>query len=241
MAYKTDRGVVFATPCLSHAVSLEFLKSALETDQLMATRMCRRSWSQRAGDCFVAKVRSKMVAEFLEIKKATDLFFIDDDIGWPAKKVWEFIERDEPILAGVYPKRSEDLDWPCSLAMNEHTGELIENDGLFRGALAPAGFMRIKRHVLEDLYERSPPFRDVEAGGLTKEYRAVFNSGPAADGWWWGEDYHFCNFANEHGYEIWIDPNIAFHHRGQKRYSGTLAGSLDQFRARALEAKKEVA
>ena len=45
--------------------------------------------------------------------EADSLFFLDDDIGWPPEKVLAFLERDEPILFGVYPKKQETEDWPC--------------------------------------------------------------------------------------------------------------------------------
>lgn len=226
---------VFATPSLGHAVCLEYLTSALQTNGLMWAQQRPHAWTQLAGDCFIAKVRSKMVDEFL-VGAGTDLFFIDDDLGWPPGKVLEFLDRPEPIVAGVYPKRMDTRDWPVALGADAETGELIEHDGLIRAVHAPTGFMRIKRDVLAHLVELSPTFRDAEKDGVIKEYRAVFNAGPGADGWWWGEDYHFCNLASANGYEIWVDPNIEFSHRGDKRYTGTLADGLDTFRARARAA-----
>jgi len=238
--------VILATPCLNHAVALEFLRSAVATTHLLSNRFLADgdfgfSWQQRAGDCFVAKVRSKLVGEFLDNPHATDLFFIDDDLGWPPEKVLEFLDRPEPILAGAYPKRSDTLDWPVSLLSDAATGELIEDQGLIAADLAATGFMRIKRAVLEALYPLGPVFREREADGVERQWRAVFNSGPADDGQWWGEDYHFCNLARANGFDIWVDPSIEFHHRGQKRYTGTLAQSLDQFRARARQAARSAA
>lgn len=230
----------FATPSLEHTVTLEFLRSALKTHDLLQANGIRPGWSQRAGDCFIAKARSKMVAEFLA-SDATDLFFLDDDIGWPAEKVLEFIQRPDLIVAGVYPKKQDDIDWPCSIAADAETGDLIEQDGLIRSEFVPAGFLRIKREVLEHLYPLAPLFRDTELDGTIRVYHAIFNSGPAEDGRWWGEDYAFCNLLNSHGYEIWIDPWIKFSHRGRKRWDGVLGNHLDTFRAKARKAVEKAA
>lgn len=232
--------VLFATPSLDHSVTLEFFRSALKTHDLCQAHGIKPGWAQRAGDCFIAKARNKLCAEFLA-SDATDLFFLDDDIGWPAEKVIEFIARPELIVAGVYPKKQDDLDWPCALAANAETGELIERDGLVRAEFVPAGFLRIKRELVQLLYDKAAPFREPELNGEMGHYRAPFLSGPAQDGRWWGEDYAFCNAVNAEGVEIWIDPNIEFTHRGRKRWGGTMGDHMDIFRAKAKQAVEQAA
>lgn len=223
--------VRFSTPCLSSSVSIEFLMSALKTERLLSAQGIDHEWSNRPGDPFIAKARSSAACEFLK-GPGTDFFFLDDDIGWPAEKVLEFLQSDAPVIAGVYPHKMEELSWPCSLEANGP--ELVEANGLFRAVLAPTGFMRIKRWVLEKLYETAPPYRETEASGETFERRAIFNSGPAADGNWWGEDYAFCNACRAEGIDIWIDPDINFFHRGTKRWGANMAQSIAAFKDKAM-------
>lgn len=222
--------VRFATPCLGHQVTLEYLMAALHTQELMLSNGIRHTWANRPGDPFIAKARSSIACDFLATEE-TDLFFLDDDIRWPAHKVLEFIESDAPVIAGVYPHKLDALSFPCSLEATEDG--LVEKDGLYRAVLAPTGFMRIKRWVLEALYEDAPPYRETEADGRTFERRAIFNSGPGIDGNWWGEDYSFCNACRAHGIDVWIDPDIPFHHRGQKRYEARMSNSIEVFKAKA--------
>ena len=232
--------VRFSTPCLTHQVSLEYLMSALRTEKLLLDKGIGHEWSNRPGDPFIGKARSSSACEFLK-GEGTDLFFLDDDIGWPCEKVLEFIERPEPVLAGVYPHKLEETSFPCSLeADGDH---LVEKDGLYRAVMAPTGFMRIKRWVLEKLYHLSPPYRETEADGTVYERRAIFNTGPGADGNWWGEDYAFCNSCRAEGIEVWIDPDIPFYHRGTKRWGSNMNDSLPAFRerARALNTTSEAA
>lgn len=230
MAVTSKPYVRFATPSLNHQVTLEYLMSALRTEKLLLDNRIAHEWSNRPGDPFIAKARSSCACDFLKTE-ATDLFFLDDDIGWPCEKVLEFVRSDVPVIAGVYPHKMEELSFPCSL---EADGDaLVEKDGLYRAVLAPTGFMRIKRWVIEKLYEKAPPYREVEADGVTYERRAIFNSGPAGDGNWWGEDYDFCNSCRANGIDVWIDPDVNFYHRGTKKWGANMSASLDVFRAKA--------
>ncbi len=229
--------VIFATPSLSHSVSLEYLRSTIETQWALAMAKIPSGFITRGGDCFVAKVRNKMVTEFLQnFPTATDLFFLDDDIGWPAAKVIEFLERPEPVLLGIYPKKSEETDFPVELAADPVSGELIELAGLVRAVAGPTGFMRIKRAVLQALAERAEMFTDLEQDGSTPKHYGIFESGIGSNGWWWGEDYTFCQKWNAMGGEIWVDPAIAFTHRGQRKWSAMLSDHLGTFRERASKA-----
>ena len=223
---------IFATPSLSHTVTLDYLRSWTNTVWQLKDAGIAHGRADRGGDCFVAKVRNKLVKEFLD-GPGTDLFFLDDDLGWPAHKVLEFLARPEPILAGVYPKKSDDMDWPVGLDADAETGDLITDQGLYHANFAGAGFMRIKRHVLEAMAAKAPTFKDIEMGGAVGEFPTIFDDGPGADGWWTGEDVTFCRLARAMGFPIWIDPDIAFRHRGGKTWNGTLADHLDTFRAKA--------
>lgn len=221
----------FATPCLDHRVTLEYLMSALKTEKMLLDQQIKHEWSNRPGDPFVAKARSSCACDFLN-GEATDLFFLDDDIGWPTEAVYRFLQSDVPVIAGVYPHKLDELSFPCSFEADGD--QLIERDGLYKAVLAPTGFMRIKRWVIEALYKDAPAYRETESDGVTYERKAIFNSGPAGDGNWWGEDYAFCNACRAHGIDVWIDPNIPFYHRGQKRYEATLSHSIADFKAKAL-------
>lgn len=229
--------VAIATPCLSHSVCVEYLRSALQTDWALAARGFDRVYLTHCGDQFIAKARNKLVNDFLVNHPGVEnFFFIDDDLGWPAEKFVEFIERDEDILVGVYPKRSDDEDWP--VVVKGEGGVLEEKDHLIRILRGPTGFMRIKRRVLEALLPHAPPFKDINPKGETEETPGFFAAGVMPDGWFWTEDYIFCNNAVAMGFEIWADPDVAFTHRGQKAWGGALRQVVPTFRERAQEAEK---
>ena len=224
--------VIFATPSLEHKVSLDYLRSWTNTVWLLKDAGIAHGRADRGGDCFVAKVRNKLVQEFLD-GPGTDLFFLDDDLGWPAPKVLEFIARPEPILAGIYPKKMDELDWPVGLDADAETGELITDQGLYKAAFAGGGFMRIKRHVIEAMVKGCVTFKDIEMGGKTGEFPYLFQSGLDTDGWFCGEDVAFCRLAKSMGFDLWVDPDIDFRHRGGKTWNGKLSGSQETIREKA--------
>lgn len=246
----TRGGVVFGVPSLSGTVTTNFLRSWTDTVMMLKERSIVSSSIQIIGDSFIAKARNRIATDFLrECPEADCLFFLDDDVDWPAEKVLEFIQRPEPVVAGIYPQKKATADFPVSLAYDTTSGELIEKDGLFRAILVPTGFLRIKRWVLEKLAE--PPtrlFKDaiMNVAGQQEygSFYGIFESGigPVEDGdqpWWWGEDYVFSRKCQTLGIDIWVDPHITMGHVGRKRWEDSLGKNLPTYRERAKMAVEQ--
>lgn len=233
--------VVFGIPCYDHRVAIEFFRSAIQTEVLLAEKGIMHTYMLKPGDQFIAKVRSKIASEFLrDHPDATHLFFLDDDISWPPSKVIEFLERDEDILAGIYPKKQEKRDFPVELEGNVKTGELIEKDGLVRAIAVPTGFMCIRRNVLEELSRHAGTFREQDANDQWHEYSYIFRTAVTSDGMFAGEDYVMCQNARAAGFEIWVDPAIPFTHRGPRLWKDNLSDHLDVFREKGKLAAREL-
>ena len=223
--------VVFATPTLDHRVSIEHRNSLLQASRLLSERNIGHDYIAIGGDCYLAKVRNKLVTMFLrDFPDSTDLFFLDEDVGFPPEKVVEFLLRPEPVVAGVYPKKSDNLDFPVQ--MLAENGALIEEGGFCMVGNVGAGFLRIKRKVLEVLAEHAEKFREYPDG---EEYHNIFSMGMGTDHLWWGEDYVFVQKVVSLGGEVWVDPDIAFTHRGMKAWSARLSDHLSVFRDKASQ------
>ena len=217
--------VIFATPSLSHAVTMEFFRSYLDTSAALLSADIAHGCVQVGGCPFVDRARNQLVTEFLvQHPNATDLFFLDDDIGWPSAAVLRMLSRDEDIVAGAYPQKMDEVSFPVELDFAGNN--LTEVGGLFRALHAPTGFMRIKRRVLEAMAEKAPRYENELAPGISQMEYQIFTTGIGAEGKWWGEDYQFCQNAREMGFTIWVDPDIEFTHSGRKRFSGNLAATL---------------
>lgn len=238
--------VCFGIPSLSHSVSMGFLRSWTSTVSLLTAKGVPSSTLVLGGDPFIAKARNRIATDFLrECPEADSLFFLDDDVDWPAEKVIEFLERPEGVVAGIYPQKSKTTNFPVELACFADTGELIEENGLIKALLVPTGFLRIKRWVLEKL--AAPPtrkFLDTMVDGSHKEFFGIFESGIAPDEgaatpFWWGEDYIFSRKCQVLGIDLWVDPNITMGHVGRNRWEDSVSNHLDRYRARAKEAVRQ--
>jgi hypothetical protein len=168
--------VVIATPSFERRPCIEYVISMLQTEKVLATRGIDHATTILGGDPYLSKVRNRLVSSFLQDwPLATDLFFIDDDIGWPEYKILEFLDRPEEIVVGVYPKKQDNLEFPVSLEVDENN-QLIEQNGLFRAKLVPTGFMRIKRHVLERMAQRVGRYQEVVLGGKVCTFWNIFEA-----------------------------------------------------------------
>jgi hypothetical protein len=230
--------VVFCTPALQSWLSIDYHISMIQTEAQLGVKGIARGHLIRPGDAYLAKVRSKLASDFLrDHPLATDLFFIDDDVSWPPEKVLEFLERPEDVVAGIYPKKSDDLDFPLELAIDGSTGDLVpSHDGkLLMATMVPTGFLRIKRHVVQKIADASTFFHDNESDGSRPKFWNIFKMGMSEDGSWWGEDYAFCQEWRGMGGTIWVDPNMTMTHRGTKKWQTSLADHLEQFRKRGKQ------
>jgi hypothetical protein len=237
-----QRMVVFMTPCLSSHVSMDFHMSMLTTEDELNKRGISRAHVLRPGDPYLAKVRSKMASDFLRDYPAADsLFFIDDDVGWPAQKAVDFVRYDKDIVGGIYPKKTDNNEWPVQLDMEG--GRPVEENGLVRVMLAPTGFLCIKRPVLEQMAAKAGQYLNTVQLVNPAKHWNIFDMGfflpdgtrpypmDGRVGEFWGEDYYFCRKWRDMGGHIWIDPDIEFTHTGKKTWRGNFKVEYDKWRA----------
>lgn len=213
---------VFAIPSVSHSVTVEFFHSYLASSQILTKAGITHGCINVNGDCYLASARNRLVHKFFtEFPDGTDLFFLDDDIGWtdPEAPIRLLVD-DVDVVAGVYPKKQEVLEFP--VVMDESAGHLTKTEsGLFKALRVPTGFLRIKRHVLEKMAAASPLYTQEMPDGSKAEIAEIFQMG-VKGGLWWGEDFDWCNKWREMGGEIWVDPTIEFTHSGRKQWKARL-------------------
>lgn len=180
--------VVLATPSFERRPVLEYIVSLSRTQSMLLGQGIDYIVSLLGGDPYLGKVRNRLAATMLnEHPTATHLFFIDDDIGWPAEKVIEFLERPEDIICGIYPKKQDKFSLPVSLQLRDgklvHNGPFTLIDGkpqlngaLFEARLVPTGFMCIKRHVLEKMAARAMKYHEDVPSGKTNTFWEIFQA-----------------------------------------------------------------
>ena len=236
MADEKKQFVVFATPSKDGKVVLGYLTSFGRTIRLLNEHDIGWDHASIGNDPYLTKCRNGFVLPILQaMPQMTDLFFLDDDIEWDAKGVLKLLQDPRPIVSGIYPKKSDTVDFPVELSFEGGEevdgvmkgGDLVERDGWYKARKVPTGFLRIKREVLEAMVAGLPRYKDPTLGNMIVSN--VFQGGFSGDkvektglGEWWGEDYLFCEMAAQMGYEIWVWPDINFGHTGPKTWTGNL-------------------
>jgi len=174
-----------------------------------------------AYDCHVDDQRNSLVQEFLESKCDT-FVFIDSDVHFDPEDLVKLVKYDRDVVAGVYPKKSEDPEFPVRFL----GGELwTDQDGLMEVASVPTGFLKIKRKVLELLYISVPKY--ASRFDVNRKIKTPLIFERRLDGnIRWGGDYEFCQKWKKTGGKIYVDPCMRFGHIGSAEYFGSLAYHL---------------
>lgn len=191
-----DQTVFIATPTYDEWVSIEHDASLLETGIRLTMAGIGVIRAVNPGNPFLDLSRNELVDKFLA-SDATDLLFVDADVGWDAKVVTRLLSYKQEIVGGLVPKRDATSD--SAFHQNAITG-VMSPEGLFQCKELPTAFMRIKRSAFAKL--QKPYFR---IGANPKDF---------------GEDIYFCRRWCELGEHLWIDSDISFSHRGGKAWRG---------------------
>lgn len=155
------------------------------------------------GNCHVDDARNSVVRDFLE-SDCTDLVFLDADVDWEPKDLVRLCSHDLDIVGGVYPYRREGGE---EMPVRLMPGASAEN-GLLEVEGLPTGFIKIKRHVLQEMASSALKYFD-----KTYETALVFDRpDPGADKTRWGGDIDFCNRFRARGGHIYADQELRLGH-----------------------------
>jgi hypothetical protein len=239
--------VVFSMPTYSRHPCEEAKLSSLATQYLFQKNGIDTVWRDLGGDPYISKARNTLASEFLlDHKDASYLFFLDDDVGFPAEAALKLVNYDADVAVGIYPKKTDEEEYPVELIFEKQKdGGVVpvERNGLYLTSLAPTGFMCIRRNVLEACAEDSGkyPRDDLKKGTVWNWdiFRTGFvpNEPNGKIGKWWGEDFFFSIMVRNLGFQIWTDPNIDFTHRGTKAWRGSFSDALQKKMAALAEPK----
>lgn len=165
------------------------------------------------GDAFISKARNVIVHRFLKTE-ATDLLFIDADVGFDVAGVIDLCKAEPAIVMGLYRMKTDDkLRFPA--LMEDPIVRHPSNPDLIKLQYGPAGFMRLRREVFTAMRENWPDQYYVNSGE-----EPVYDYFPAGrvGNHFVGEDISFCNRAQACGFPIWAHQGIALKHSGEKTF-----------------------
>jgi hypothetical protein len=168
--------------------------------------------------------------------------FIDADIGFNVDQVQRMLNFNQDVVAGMYPLKRIDYDKaafqraaagePLQTAQVRYVGlpcegeELKTTDGFVTGVYAGAGFLLIKRHVLELMAAKYPETHYTAAHNTPQpnpspNLFALFDCliDPKT-GHYLSEDYAFCSRWRALGGIIWLDLRSKLTHVGPHDFVG---------------------
>lgn len=218
MENKEKFKVLIAIPSYDKKVFVPCVQGLMNAMKVLIENNIPSDVSFETGMPYISMARNNLVRKFME-SDATDLVFIDSDVGFPPDAFLSLLAAPESLVAGVYPKKQNTETYPVMLKTDENAVVLVEN-GLYLASGLPTGFMKIKRHVIEKIVAAHPELAYID--GLTGKTTYNLFGTYVKDGRWYGDDYGFCNFWEELGGKCHVIPDITFIHCGQRNFEGNL-------------------
>lgn len=168
-----------------------------------------------SGCSIITMARNMLVEQFLK-SDCTELLFIDADVIPQPEDILRLVAQsgDKDVTAGMYPRRAKDRKFFLDFYLNEE-GDLEFDSAMMRANRVGTGFMLIRRHVIEQIAERSDKYLGQDGVGQVAN---VFEFS-MLDGKFVGEDYTFCDKAIATGFKVWVDVEICLPHVGVEEFT----------------------
>lgn len=208
---------MISTPAYSGNVNVPYAVALAETVVLLAIHQVKVQINITTSGSLLIAERNRILQMFMD-SDCTHLLCIDGDLGWPAQAVLALLQHDVEFVGGVYPSRGGDNSFTFR-PKNKEDGSLLKNEknNLIGMEYIPAGFMLLKRSVIEKMQAKFPElYFEPKAESLKYAKGFCFFNCEVWNGEFWGEDYTFCRKAREAGVDIWVDPFIEFDHAGTR-------------------------
>lgn len=176
----------------------------------------------------ISLTRNQFVADFLA-SDCTDLIMLDDDLSWEDGAVNRILSHPCDVVAGIYPKRSDPLEFPVRRLPH---GSFDQKSGLLEVELAPTGFLRMTRTCLEAMVKHYAhlAYDDENVPGGVSHALFWVELQPNPDKpdlkTVVGEDFSFCQKWRAMGGTVYADTLLRFRHWGKKGFVGCYADTL---------------
>lgn len=217
--------VMFATPAYDGSCHAFMVRSLIEEMAILRDSGIASVWNPYTGCCYLPIARNMLVKDFLK-SDCTDLFFIDADTEWEPGAAKKLLEYDKDIIVGMYPHKTGLGTFPGAVATND-AGDATFDGDLVEVAIAPTGFMRIKREVFDVLDQYCENLDVVDPREPDSTYKCYFDTMKIRENWW-GEDTHFCNIWRSIDGRIWAYPDIEFTHHGFYGFKGNFSSVIKE-------------
>ena len=213
------KSIFIATPAFGGMVTTSYVASLLDTQ----AELFKHSILYEAHfttDSIIQLSRDILTANFL-MTKHSHILWLDADIDWKAKDVLRLLSHDKDIVCGIYPRKRFPIEYPIIWTEDDKD---VDEDGLIEIVGAGAGFLLIKREVMEKMVEAYPEkkyiapdaiqekdqYLDLEVYGLWDTY--IENEVL------YGEDMSFLKRWRAIGGKVFLDTEVYLKHIGSYTY-----------------------
>lgn len=216
------RKLMIAIPCYDGKVNIKTAFAIAELVPKLDKMGVQIHLAHVSGCSIITKARNNLVRNFMN-SDCTDLLFVDADVIINVEAVTRLLalSTNKDVVAGSYPRRAADSKFFLDFYLNEKKELEFDEHGLMRVESVATGFMLIRRHVIEHMYEAHPEWA-YSIGDEGEMEIAVFDFA-IIDGQYIGEDYLFCRRAREEGFKIYLDPDISLPHIGTQEFTRNFA------------------
>lgn len=199
-------------PAYDHKVGLRMAVSLMRLGQQVMEHGIHIQVSSICGCSVVSRARNMIAHEFLK-SDCDHLLFIDSDMNFEPESVLRLLawNQTKPIVGGAYESRKEGKIYILSLDGDKDHVQM-DAMGNVKARRIATGFMMIQRQVFEKLAEMHPEWehKDNTSDAMLHSF---FDFKVTREGYI-GEDFLFCDRAQEAGFSVWIDPTIKLGHMG---------------------------
>lgn len=217
--------IMIAMPAYTGVVHMGTMR-ALITDLLsLIMRGDRFTFVDDVGNALIADCRGIIATNFYH-SDCDELVFIDSDVAWESGALLKIIDAPVDLVAGIYPTRCDPVKYNVRWIQERKELWADPETGLLEAEAVPTGFMKISRNCITKMIEAYP---QTYYNDKTKDNKfwPLFESyiDPELN-WKFGEDYSFCYRWRNIGGKVWLDPEIAMGHIGNKIFEGHLGNYL---------------
>lgn len=240
--------ILIATPCYGGMIHTQCAQSIMELRILFSSKNIRHEWLPIMGESLIPRARNASIAYFL-CKDFTHILFVDSDIVFDPVSVLRLVDKDVPISACVYPykdinidnivnkARSTSIDTTAillsSMSYVMNTNDSVLDDGWLKVSEVGTGFLLIRKDLISKLVDLHPslkykndcPYYDRLHQSMNDNFYLFFDT-RVVDDRYLSEDYSFCHYVTDAGYDIYVDTTSGINHIGTYTYRGNLYMSM---------------
>jgi hypothetical protein len=208
--------IFIATPAFDGKVNVQYACSLCDTRLYLAANAIETIVRVTTSGSLLVRERNDLLKAFLETD-ATHIMMIDSDIGWNPLDIKRLIDHNEDFVAALYPARGPENYFLFRGVYEGPEKRMKPSEKcLLEMEYIPAGFMLVKREVIQNMIDFFPElYYEPKDPSLKHTSGYHLFAVELWEGEFWGEDYVFCRRARQAGFRIWIDPVVKLDHAGK--------------------------